>query len=114
MKIASLLPAGLLALFASVLACSTPAGAGISRADDSAECVALSQGACLASPDCTLVQDEGEGFSLEDLQNRGEDDDLWQESGRGLALMTLYMDCVLYYDNGSTLFLRKFIDLGSE
>ena len=52
------------------------------------------------------VQDEGDGFSLEEIANRPAEESLWQEDGRGIPLMTLYMDEVAYYDGGRTLLLR--------
>ncbi len=54
------------------------------------------------------ITDEGEGFALEDLTPPAADrESLWNEDGRGLALMTLYMDEVTYYDNGCTLLLKQ-------
>jgi len=55
------------------------------------------------------VQDEGNGFRLEDiaLANQSADEALWEENGRGLPLMSLYMDECLYYDGGRTLVMKK-------
>ena len=53
------------------------------------------------------ITDEGGGFTLDDISPNTEDSELWNESGRGLALLTLYMDAVTYFDNGRTLLLRR-------
>ena len=54
------------------------------------------------------ITDQGEGFALEDVAKPAVDEEsLWNEDGRGLALMTLYMDEVIYYDNGCTLLLKQ-------
>lgn len=54
-----------------------------------------------------VIRDQGQGFSLRDITPPQEDEGLWRENGRGLALLTLYMDEVTYYDNGRTLVLRQ-------
>ncbi len=54
-----------------------------------------------------VIQDEGAGFSLEELADRPPEDTLWQENGRGIPLMALYMDEVVYYDGGRTVLLRQ-------
>ncbi len=53
-----------------------------------------------------VIEDEGDGFTIKDTSRKGGGEDLWQESGRGLALLTLYMDEVIYYNGGRTLLLR--------
>ena len=54
-----------------------------------------------------VIRDEGDGFRLEDLRLNADEESLWAESGRGLPLLTLYMDEVVYYDGGRTLYLRR-------
>ncbi|MGE3164850.1 MAG: ATP-binding protein [Planctomycetota bacterium] len=54
-----------------------------------------------------VIQDEGTGFSLRDLKDRTQGDELWAENGRGIPLLTLYMDEVGYYGGGNTLLLRQ-------
>ena len=49
-----------------------------------------------------VVTDEGRGFGREEIPDLEADEQLWQESGRGIALMHLYMDDVVYYDDGRT------------
>ena len=56
------------------------------------------------------IEDEGDGFSLEKLADKPAEETLWQESGRGIPLMTLYMDEVTFYDGGRTLLLRQFVN----
>ncbi|MEM7164238.1 MAG: ATP-binding protein [Planctomycetota bacterium] len=58
-----------------------------------------------------VVSDEGDGFSLRDLSEEPSsmaDDGLWNENGRGLPLLALYMDEVTYYDGGSSLLMRQY------
>ncbi len=54
-----------------------------------------------------VIRDQGAGFTLSDITPPSEEAGLWQENGRGLALMTLYMDEVTYYDGGRTVLLRQ-------
>ncbi|MCA8961510.1 MAG: ATP-binding protein [Planctomycetes bacterium] len=56
------------------------------------------------------VQDEGQGFRLEDipLTNESPEESLWRENGRGLPLMSLYMDECTYYDGGRTLIMKHY------
>ena len=57
-----------------------------------------------------VVMDEGDGFSLQDVHEESsiEDDGLWNENGRGLPLLALYMDEVTYYDGGASLLMRQY------
>lgn len=57
-----------------------------------------------------VVSDEGDGFNLSDLTESSSmaDDGLWNENGRGLPLLALYMDEVTYYDGGSSLLMRQY------
>lgn len=54
-----------------------------------------------------VIQDQGVGFQIEEVVDRPPEEDLWQESGRGIPLMNLYMDEVTYFDGGRTLLLRQ-------
>ncbi|MGA1202837.1 MAG: ATP-binding protein [Planctomycetota bacterium] len=47
-----------------------------------------------------LITDEGEGFDADQVPDLEVEEQLWQESGRGIALMRLYMDEVVYFDGG--------------
>ncbi len=53
------------------------------------------------------IDDEGEGFELGDVPDPREEEGLWGESGRGLSLMSLYMDEVKFYRDGKTLVIIK-------
>ena len=48
------------------------------------------------------VTDQGAGFTEQEVPDLDAEEQLWQESGRGIALMRLYMDEVAYYDGGRT------------
>lgn len=53
------------------------------------------------------IDDQGEGFELGDVPDPREGEGLWGESGRGLSLMSLYMDEVKYYRDGRTLVISQ-------
>lgn len=57
-----------------------------------------------------VIQDEGAGFRLSDLKDRTQEDEIWAENGRGIPLLTLYMDEVTYYGGGNTLLLKQLGD----
>lgn len=54
------------------------------------------------------VEDEGRGFSPDDLPDYNSDDTLFMESGRGVLLMREFMDKVYYYDRGNRLLMIKY------
>ncbi len=53
------------------------------------------------------VDDEGNGFDLSKVPSPVSEHGMWGERGRGLSLISLYMDKVVYYHNGSTLVMSK-------
>ncbi len=53
------------------------------------------------------VEDEGEGFSVEDIPDPDDESSLELEHGRGILLIKEYMDEIWYYDNGSSVQLKK-------
>lgn len=53
------------------------------------------------------VTDEGAGFDLSKIASPVQPEGLWGESGRGVYLMSHYMDRVEYYLGGSTLVMFK-------
>lgn len=54
------------------------------------------------------VEDEGEGFSPEDVPDV-EDEESWgYDHGRGILLMKDYMDEIWYYNNGSSVQLMRY------
>lgn len=56
-----------------------------------------------------IVTDEGHGFDPGRVKSPLNSEGLWGESGRGLYLMSHYMDRVEYFNAGSTLILAKAI-----
>lgn len=57
-----------------------------------------------------LIEDQGKGFSVSDLpQDRTSDELVWEENGRGLPLLALYMDEVTYYNGGASLLMRQYV-----
>lgn len=53
------------------------------------------------------ITDEGKGFSPEDLPDPDDPEALLKETGRGILIMTRYMDEVSYFGGGRTLLLVK-------
>ena len=56
-----------------------------------------------------VVSDEGQGFDPKQVRNPLKSEGIWGESGRGLYLMSHYMDRVEHYNGGSTLVLARTI-----
>ncbi len=54
-----------------------------------------------------MVSDEGEGFSPEDVPDANDPDSLLLEHGRGILLMNEWLDELVYYDNGSTIYMAR-------
>jgi serine/threonine-protein kinase RsbW len=54
-----------------------------------------------------VVEDEGNGFSLDRVQDPRSDKSLWVEGGRGLHLIAYYMDQIDFYGGGSVLVMAK-------
>jgi len=54
------------------------------------------------------VEDEGEGFRLEDVPDPTDEDYLMATSGRGLALINAYMDEVRFNDRGNQITMIKY------
>jgi len=63
-----------------------------------------------------VIEDEGDGFSPEDVPAEGDDeeDDLLRESGRGLLLMDNYLDGLLYNRAGNRLMMTRHREEGEE
>jgi len=53
------------------------------------------------------VSDEGEGFSSSAIPDPSDPETLFRESGRGILIMSQYMDEVSYYDGGRTVLLAR-------
>lgn len=54
-----------------------------------------------------LVSDEGLGFDLEKVRDPLQSEGLWGESGRGLYLISHYMDRAEYFNGGNTLLMAN-------
>ena len=54
-----------------------------------------------------VVADEGAGFDPGTLKDPLEPDSIWGEHGRGIYLISHYMDQVQYFDGGSTVVMTK-------
>jgi serine/threonine-protein kinase RsbW len=52
-----------------------------------------------------VVSDEGAGFDPSSVRDPCGSDAIWGESGRGLYLISHYMDRAEYYNNGNTLLM---------
>jgi len=65
--------------------------------------------ALYAKPDawCVIVEDEGGGFSLDDVPDQNDPASLEMDHGRGVHIMREMMDELLYWDSGSKLMLIK-------
>lgn len=53
------------------------------------------------------IEDEGEGFRLEDVPDPTEDDNLERPCGRGIMLMRHFLDKVDYNEKGNRVVLEK-------
>lgn len=56
---------------------------------------------------CCVVSDEGDGFDPQDVKDPLQPDSIWGEHGRGIYLISHYMDRVEYFDGGSTVVMTK-------
>ena len=54
-----------------------------------------------------VIADQGPGFKEEDLPDPQAEENLLEESGRGVILMRNYMDVVRFYKSGSITFLKR-------
>ena len=53
------------------------------------------------------IEDEGDGFDPADLPSTDDEDYFERESGRGIILITEYMDEVYYYDRGNRMMMVR-------
>jgi serine/threonine-protein kinase RsbW len=53
------------------------------------------------------IEDEGEGFSIEDVPDPTLDENLDRPCGRGIMLMRSFMSAIEYRNNGTLLVLEK-------
>lgn len=54
-----------------------------------------------------IISDEGKGFDPKKVRDPLEGESLWGESGRGLYLMSHYMDRHEYFNGGSTVVMAR-------
>ena len=54
-----------------------------------------------------IIGDQGSGFDPASLVQPTSDEGLLRESGRGVGLMSHYMDSVEYFENGKVVFMTK-------
>lgn len=54
-----------------------------------------------------VVKDEGVGFKLDDVRDPLSEEGLMAENGRGIFLLSQYMDSVEYFDGGRTARIYK-------
>lgn len=54
-----------------------------------------------------VIRDQGAGFDPSSIVQPTSDEGLLRESGRGVGLMSHYMDSVEYFENGRVVFLTK-------
>ena len=54
-----------------------------------------------------VVKDEGEGFTAEDVPDSDNPESLLLEHGRGILLMGEWLDELVYFNGGSTIFMTK-------
>jgi len=61
-----------------------------------------------------VVEDEGEGFNLEDIPDCTEEGRIELPHGRGILLMRSFMDSVTYNDKGNIVTLEKELPCNPE
>lgn len=54
-----------------------------------------------------LIEDEGGGFNEEKFRSLLKPNDWFEENGRGVYLISQLMDEVVYFDNGTRLYMKK-------
>jgi len=54
-----------------------------------------------------VIEDEGEGFHVEDVPDPTEDENLGKPGGRGIMLMRSFMSSIEYNESGNRLILTK-------
>jgi len=54
-----------------------------------------------------IIEDEGEGFDVEQRFSSSVEDGLWGQSGRGLRILGHCMDVVTFFDGGRSVLLER-------
>jgi len=60
------------------------------------------------------IEDEGQGFDLESVPDPTAEENLEADHGRGILLMRVYMDEVVYSQKGNRVTLVKMLDNANE
>jgi len=60
------------------------------------------------------IEDEGAGFDLESVPDPTAEENLEADHGRGILLMRVYMDQVVYNDKGNKVTLTKLLNTGEQ
>ena len=61
-----------------------------------------------------VIEDQGEGFKLEEVPDPTDDDNLEKPGGRGIMLIRSFMNGVEYNDKGNRLTMRKKLGVANE
>ncbi|HEX9759674.1 MAG TPA: ATP-binding protein [Candidatus Acidoferrales bacterium] len=65
---------------------------------------------CFRQPDCSIllvVRDEGQGFDLRKVRNPTEPENIYRSGGRGIFLISHFMDEVEFNDGGREIRMKK-------
>ncbi|MFM9966269.1 MAG: ATP-binding protein [Planctomycetaceae bacterium] len=61
-----------------------------------------------------VIEDQGEGFKLEEVPDPTDDDNLEKPGGRGIMLIRSFMNGVIYNDRGNRLTMIKKLGVENE
>ena len=61
-----------------------------------------------------VIEDQGDGFKLEDVPDPTEDENLENPGGRGIMLIRSFMNAVAYNDRGNCLTMIKKLGVENE
>ena len=61
-----------------------------------------------------VIEDQGDGFKLEEVPDPTDDDNLDKPGGRGIMLIRSFMSVVEYNDRGNRLHMRKRLSANDE
>ena len=61
-----------------------------------------------------VIEDQGEGFKIEEVPDPTDDDNLEKPGGRGIMLIRSFMNGVMYNDKGNRLTMCKKLGVDVE
>ncbi len=61
-----------------------------------------------------VIEDQGDGFKVEDVPDPTEDENLENPGGRGIMLIRSFMNAVAYNDRGNRLTMTKLLGVDNE